>query len=390
MPRLRNRPNEKPLLLFVVTEDWYFYSHRRPMIKAAQECGFDVGVITNVDRHRKEIEALGVKVIPFSFERRSLNPKTAWKQIRALKKIYLLEQPEIVHHIAMKPILFGSIAARKAKVPCIVNAFAGLGYVFHARTPLAVLLKILLWLPFFFLLRQPNSWLLLQNEDDRKALKDMELILDRRTRVIRGSGVDLNEFKDQPMNPPAPDFVCIYAGRMIDLKGLPTLKEAFELLRIKSPRIRLRLYGKPDSANPGSWSEQEIKDWVANSDNVSFEGFAENMADIWAQAHLAVQASYGGEGVPKSLLEAAACGRPIVATNVPGCREVVADGRNGILVPSRDAHGLAWAIETLFDDWELCKRMGAESRKLVEEDMSALRVKMQTVEFYRECMEHRD
>ena len=128
------RAGREKKLIFVVTEDWYFYSHRLPMIRAAQDCGFSVGVITNVDRHRAVIEALGVKVIPFSFARRSLNPFKALGQIASLAKIYRAEKPDLTHHIAMKPILFGSFAAWLARVPCVVNAFAGLGYVFNARS----------------------------------------------------------------------------------------------------------------------------------------------------------------------------------------------------------------------------------------------------------------
>lgn len=356
------------------------------MIAAAQEAGFDVAVVTHIDRHRESIEALGVRVIPFSFERRSLNPFKALGQVLKLKDVYRAEQPAIVHHIAMKPILLGSLAAAFARVPCVVNAFAGLGYVFNARTPLAILLRAALWAPFYLLLRRDNSWLLLQNGDDLKTLKKLGLADEARARIIRGSGVDLAEFPVRPVSDDAEAFICVYAGRMIGIKGLPTLKEAFTMLKDRAPHIRLRLYGKPDAANPGSWSEAALMQWVADSDNVSYEGHAENMADVWAQAHVAVQASYGGEGVPKSLLEAAACGRPIVATDVPGCREVVSHGNNGLLVPPYDAQALASAIESLAENPDLCKIMGTRSRRMVEDDMSAEKVKAQTAEFYRACM----
>lgn len=376
----------KPKLIFVVTEDWYFYSHRRPMISAAQEVGFDVSVITNVDRHREAIENLGVKVIPFSLERRSLNPFKALQQITKLKDIYSEEQPTIVHHIAMKPILFGSIAAGRAKVPHVINAFAGLGYVFNARRPLAFLLRLLLWLPFYICLRRPGTHLLFQNKDDLATLKRYGFVVDDRARVIRGSGIDLDEYKVQPMHEPSPDFICVYAGRMIGIKGLPTLKEAFAMLERKAPHIRLKLYGRPDKANPGSWGEEDLQAWVANSNNVSYEGHADNMQDVWAGAHVALQASYGGEGVPKSLLEAAACGRAIIATNVPGCREVVEKGRNGYLVPPYNAEALARAIVKLAGDWAFCRKMGENSRAIVANDMSAESVKAQTADLYRLCL----
>ncbi len=377
---------DKPKLIFVVTEDWYFYSHRRPMIKAAQEEGFDVAVITNVDQHKEAIENLGVKVIPFSFERRSLNPFKALGQVQKLAAIYKEEQPKIVHHIAMKPILLGAIAAWQAQVPCVINAFAGMGYVFNARRPLALLLRFGLLLPFFILLRRKNSWLLMQNRDDLATLKKHCLVVDARARVIRGSGIDLDEYAVQPMSMPSADFICVFAGRMIGIKGLPTLKEAFALLETKAPHVKLKLYGKPDTDNPGSWSLEDLQEWDAHSDNVSYEGHADNMSDVWGTAHVALQVSYGGEGVPKSLLEAASCGRPIIATNVPGCREVVDKGKNGFLIAPYNEEALARTIETLAGDPDLCVSMGKNSRKMVESDMSADSVKAQTAELYRLCL----
>lgn len=377
---------EKQKLFFVVTEDWYFYSHRRPMIKAAQDCGFAVSVITNVGDCRAVIEALGVEVIPFSFERRSLNVWQAMCQIFRLAGIYRREQPRIVHHIAMKPVLLGAVAAWAAGVPCVINAFAGLGYVFNDRGLLARALRMVLTPVFFVLLRRKNSFLLLQNKDDFSVLKKCGLAAEGRARVIRGSGVDPAAYPATPMPLPAPDFICVYAGRMIGIKGLDTLRDAFSVLGKTAPHIKLYLYGKPDPANPGSWRIEDIERWVSESDNVSYRGHSGDMAAVWAGAHLAVQASHGGEGIPKSLLEAASCGRAIVATDVPGCREVVEPGKNGVLVPPRDAVALARAIETLAADPGLCRRMGEESRRVVEDDMSSDSIRAQTAEFYRRCL----
>ncbi|PJB70295.1 MAG: glycosyltransferase family 1 protein [Alphaproteobacteria bacterium CG_4_9_14_3_um_filter_47_13] len=374
-------------LVFVVTEDWYFYSHRRPMVRAAQEEGFSVCVITNIDRHRDAIEKLGVKVIPFSFERRNLNPLKALCQIQKIKKIYQQEKPDIVHHIAMKPVLLGSIAAWLAGVPRVINAFAGLGFVFNARNFLAHVIRAGLWLPFFVLLRHKNTYLLFQNRDDLATLEKQGFVVAARARIIRGSGIDLDLYPVMLFEPPDPDFICTFAGRMIGIKGLPTLKEAFVLLEKQYPQIRLHLYGRPDPENPGSWREEELRQWEAQSNNVAYKGHAENMAQIWGHSHVAIQASYGGEGVPKSLLEAAACGRAIIATNVPGCREVVEEGNNGFLVPPYDARALADAIIKLASDTALCRAMGEKSRAMVEGDMSADSVRKQTAALYRLCME---
>ncbi len=378
----------KPLLIFVVTEDWYFYSHRRPMIRAAQAAGFDVAVITQVDAHRQAIEALGVRVIPFDFSRRSLNPVKALRQICALKRIYSRERPTLVHHIAMKPILYGALAAWRAQVPAVINAFAGLGYLFNARTIRAYSLRALLWLPFRLVLRRPNTFLLFQNADDKARLAALGLVSAKRTVIIRGSGVDLNEYPARPLPPETKPFVCVYAGRMIGIKGLPTLKDAFVILARAAPHIHLHLYGQPDPENPGSWDEAQLADWAARSDNVAYKGRTDDMKAVWDTAHAAVQASYGGEGVPKSLLEAAACGRPIVATDVPGCREVVEDGRNGFLVPAYDAPALAQALQMMADDKDLWRAMAVHSRRIVESDLSADKVEAQTVGLYRLCLSH--
>ncbi|MCB9989658.1 MAG: glycosyltransferase family 4 protein [Rhodospirillales bacterium] len=376
----------RPKLLFVVTEDWYFYSHRLPMVRAAQRAGFDVAVVTHVNKHQAAIESAGVRVIPFSFERRSLNPFKALGHIARLKDIYREEKPDVVHHIAMKPVLYGAVAAWLSGGPRVVNAFAGLGFLFTAQTVLARFLRLALYGPFRFLLRRRGSLTLFQNVDDREALIALGLAAPENSVVIRGSGVDLEVFPFHPWRRPEPDFICVYAGRMIDIKGLPTMQAAFAILKDKAPQVKLWLCGRPDPANPGSWDEPRLRAWAADNPCVTYKG-ACAMEDIWPQAHLAVQASYGGEGVPKSLLEAAASGRPIIASDTPGCREVVADGENGFLVPPYDAVALADKIMALAGDYERCVAMGQASRKLVEGDLSAEGVARQAEALYRRFLE---
>lgn len=375
----------KPKLIFVVTEDWYFYSHRLPMVRAAQDAGFDVSVITGAGDKKHDIEAQGVRVIPFDFRRRSLNPFRAIAQIMRLSRLYREEKPALVHHIAMKPILFGSVAALRARVPCVVNAFAGLGYVFNARTVLASFIRPFLLLSFRFLLKRPGFYVLLQNPDDKALLEKYGLLDERRTAIIRGSGVDVHRYKARSLSAPVPDVICVFAGRMVGIKGLPTLKEAFEILENRYPYIRLWLCGRPDPHNPVSWGEAQLKDWQAQSKNVVYKGFCPDMGEIWQQAHIALQPSYGGEGVPKSLLEAAASARAIVATDVPGCREVVKNGVNGYLVPPYDAQALAAAVAKIAVNAARCKEMGQQSRALVVDEMSAEAVRAQTKTLYERC-----
>jgi glycosyltransferase involved in cell wall biosynthesis len=372
----------KKKLFFVVTEDWYFYSHRLPMARAAQRAGFDVSVLTNVDQHQALIEAENIRVIPFSMDRRSLNPLRAVGKINELRKIYQQEKPDLVHHIAMKPVLYGAIASWLAGVPRVLNAFAGLGYLFCGQDAKAKLLKFLL-LPFFrFFLKREGRWLLLQNNDDLALLQSYKVTPDNKTVVIKGSGVDLDDYAVIAPEKPAPDFICAFAGRMIEIKGLPTLQKAFEMLETSAPHVKLWLCGTPDPANPGAWTEERLQAWGARP-NIEYKGHCSNMPEIWQKSHCAVQASYGGEGVPKSLLEAASCGRAIVTTLSPGCREMVAEGINGYAVPIRDAQALAAAIENIAQDFDVCAQMGRASRALVEKEFSAAVVSQKTEALYR-------
>ncbi|MBI2233886.1 MAG: glycosyltransferase family 4 protein [Micavibrio aeruginosavorus] len=375
----------KPILLYLVTEDWYFYSHRLPMARAARDAGFDVGVICHVHQHRERIEAEGFRVIHLSLERRSLNPFLALRQIAALTRIYRREKPALVHHIAMKPVLYGSVAAWVAGTPRVLNAFAGLGYVFRATTPKARLIRPVLLAGFRTLFRRKGFWTLFQNGDDRAVLEQSGVVVHDRTAIIRGSGVDTGHYQVHDL-PPAPPFICVYAGRMIDMKGLPTLRAAFDILKDTAPHIHLWLCGKPDHGTPGSWDEERLAQWCGTHRNVTWKGHQQDMAPIWAQAHLAVQPTWGGEGLPKALLEAGACGRAMVATDVSGNREIVIPGRNGLLVPEKDAAALADAILQIASDPRRCSAMGMESRKLVESDMSAQGVGRQIVALYAHIM----
>lgn len=374
----------KPLLIYLVMNDGYFLSHRLPMVRAAQQAGFDVAVIAPVTRHRAAIEAAGVRVIEAPMNRRSLNFLRAWADIRRIEDIYRHEKPAIVHHIAMKPVLFGSVAAGRAGVGRVVNAFAGLGYVFTAQDLRARVLRAALIPAFRRVLKRPGRWLLLQNDDDRALLERWGLAPPGRTVVIRGSGVDLDHCPALPPPGASGGIICVFAGRMIGIKGLGALRQAFKLLEKTDPHIRLWLCGAPDPGNPGSWTEEQLRQWVSNSNNVIYKEHIEDMRTVWAQAHIALQPSLGGEGIPKSLLEAAACARPLIASDVPGCRDIVSNGDNGYLVPPGDAAALAKAIGRLASDPGNCAAMGQASRRLVEQrGLSAAAVTRQTLELYR-------
>ncbi|HEY8190519.1 MAG TPA: glycosyltransferase family 4 protein [Micavibrio sp.] len=372
----------KPVLLYLVTEDWYFCSHRLPMARAALKAGYDVAVVTHVDRHGAQIESEGFRLIPLSLERKNLNPFRAVRQIAALTRIYRREKPLLAHHIAMKPVLYGSIAARLAGTPYVLNAFVGLGFVFRSDARLAKGLRLLLVPVFRILFRRKGFWTLFQNRDDCASMEKLGIPVASRTSIIRGSGVDVARYAVQPL-PLSPPFICIYAGRMIDMKGLPTLQAAFETLKESAPHIHLWLCGMPDPETPGSWDEDRLRQWRQDNPQVSWKGHQPDMADVWPMAHLALQPTWGGEGLPKALLEAGACGRAMVASDISGCREVVIPGVNGALVPEKDPVALAGAILSIAADLPRCAAMGRESRRIVESDMSAESVSSQIGDLYR-------
>ena len=373
----------RPVLLYVVTEDWYFWSHRLPIARAARAAGWEVLVATRVAEHGERIRREGFRLVPIGLRRRSLAP---WREVAAiaeLARLYRRERPDLVHHVAMKPVLYGSLAAALAGVPAVVNALAGMGYVFTSSGVKARLLRPLIRTAFRWLLDRPNSRLILQNPDDIAAMTGAAMtgaaVAAERVALIRGSGVDIQIFR--PREEPEGTPVAVMVSRMLWDKGVGELVEAARLLRRREVPLRVVLVGPPDPDNPASIPERQLRDWDAAGD-VAWWGERSDIAEIWAKGQIAVLPSHR-EGLPKSLLEAAACGRPMVAADVSGCREIVKDGVTGLLVPPGDAEGLADALERLARDPDLRRRLGAAARDLVEREFSEEAVVAQTLALYR-------
>jgi glycosyltransferase involved in cell wall biosynthesis len=368
---------DKPVLLYLVTEDWYFWSHRLPIARAARAAGWEVMVATRVAQHGERIRREGFRLVPVGLRRRSLAPWREAAAIAELLHLYRRERPDLVHHVGMKPVLYGSLAAALAGVPAVVNALAGMGYVFTSSEVKARLLRPLVRTAFHWLLDRGNSRLILQNPDD-VAVMTKATVAPERVVMIRGSGVDTDAFilGDEIAGAP----VAVMVSRMLWDKGVGELVDAARLLQRRGVSLRVVLVGSPDPENPASIPERQLRDWHASGD-VAWWGERSDVAKIWADCHIAVLPSYR-EGLPKSLLEAAACGRPLVATDVSGCREVVRDGATGLLVPPRDARALADALERLATDRDLRRRMGAAARDLVAREMSEKVVVAQTMALY--------
>lgn len=368
-----------PKLLFLVTEDWYFVSHRLPLAVAAHEAGYEVSVLTRVRDHGERIQTAGLRLIPFENERSGLNPLTELWTLGRLILLYRRERPDVVHHVALKPVLYGSIAARFAGNPHVVNALAGMGWLFTSGARLARWLKPMVRWALGRLLR--SGIVLVQNPDDAQLLVQLG-VPESRIRRIAGSGVDLRHFLPQPEPDGAP--VVVLSARLLWDKGVGEFVTAARLLKQQGIAARFVLAGEPDQANPSSVSPDQIAKWVEEG-IVEHLGLVKDMPKLLAESHIVCLPSLYGEGIPKSLIEAAAAGRSIVTSDTPGCREIVHHGDNGLLVPPRDAEALAEALAQLIRDPALRQQMGARGRVRAKQEFGLDTVIQQTLALYAEA-----
>ena len=347
-------------LVFIVTEDWFFASHFLPMARAARELGLEVTVVTRVRAHREAIEAAGAKVIPFEADRRSLNPVTTGLKTGDLAAILRREKADLVHCIALRSILVGGFAAGMVGVRRRVYALTGLGFLGARTDRIARLAQRAVRLLVRGLETRQTRYVF-ENADDPKLLG-----LDaagENVVILGGAGIDPEALKPAPL-PAQPPLKVAIVARMLWSKGIDVAVEAVRAARAQGAAVELSLYGAPDPANPKSIPEETLKAWAAEP-GIAWHGRTEDVAAVWRDHHVACLPSRGGEGLPRTLLEAAACGRAIVTTDVPGCRTLVRDGTEGRLVPAGDAASLAEALSDLSRRPDLVARMGAAARARV-------------------------
>lgn len=370
-----------PKLLFFVTEDWYFCSHRLPLAIAARDAGYKVAVATRVSAHAEMITREGIQLIPLRLSRGGKNPFREWRTLWMLFHVLREHKPDILHNVAVKPVLYGTLAARLAGTHRVVNALAGLGHLFAVRER-AGFLRSIVKLAFRLLLRGYGR-VIVQNPDDLRLLESSGAILKGQATLIRGSGVDLARFMPSPEPTGVP--MVVFAARLLWDKGVKEFVEAATILKREGIEGRFVIVGAPDAENHAAISKQQLETWAAEG-AVECWGQRTDMSEILAASVLFCLPSYYGEGVPKVLLEAAASGRPLITTDMPGCREVVEEGVNGFLVRPRDAEGLSRAIRELLNDKERRIRMGAASRQRAEEAFGIERVTTQTLALYAELL----
>lgn len=368
----------KPRILFFITEDWYFWSHRLPIAQGIRNKGFEVLIAAILNKHKERIEKEGFRLIPIGLKRKSKNIIKEIYSILEIIRIYRKEKPDIVHHVAIKPILYGSFAARLTGVPYVVNALTGLGFIFIKKGWLASAIRKLIVFIYRLAFLSKNTFAIFQNPEDLKLFVDLHIVKNNRAVLIRGSGVDTAHFLNLPE--PAGIPVITLAARMLWDKGIKELVDATRQLHNNGVKCRTVLVGIPDPDNPASIPKHVLRDWHAEG-LVEWWGYRSDMADVFAKSNIVVLPSYR-EGLPKVLLEAASCGRSIVATDVPGCREIVRNNINGFLVPPYDSKSLAAALKTLIKNPKLRAKMGASGREIVIAEFSEENVVKQTMEVY--------
>ncbi len=378
-PRKAGQP---PKLLFVVSEDWYFCSHRLPLAQAALAEGFDVAVATRVTAHGDAIRQAGIRLIPIGMQRRSMNVLHELRSVLELRRIIGGEAPDIVHNVAIKPILHGSIAARLAGCGAVVNAITGLGFIFTSSSARARLARPIVELALRWVLSGSASRVIVQNPEDAEFLVDRGMARRDRVTLIRGSGVDTSKFAPAPEPTRAP--IVMLASRMLRDKGVAEFVGAARLVLDEGVTARFVLVGGPDPGNWASIPEDELRK-LADRPGIEWWGPRSDMPAVLGEAAIVCLPTHG-EGVPKVLLEAASCGRAIIATDVKGCREVVQPGVNGLLVPPRDPAALAAAVRTLLLDAPTRRRMGAAGRELVQREFGVDQVAVATLTIYRELL----
>ena len=373
------------VILFANT-DWYLYNFRRSLALALQAAGYEVLLLSPPGDYSARLLALGLRWQALQMDRRSVNPLREMVLLLRLVRLFRRERPVLVHNFTVKCAVYGSIAARIARVSARINAVDGLGYVFSSDDRKARLLRPLVRAMLRVALGGRGARLILQNPDDRISFENFGLATAGRVALIPGAGVDCSRFcpRERAATVDAPPTVLL-AARLLWEKGLAEYVEAARILRSQGRKVRFLLAGNPDPGNPTAVPEATIRDWVAQG-IIEWLGHVDDMATLYASMDIVVLPSFYREGLPTSLIEAAACGLPLITTDMPGCREVVRHEADGLLVPPRDSRALAEAIARLLDSTILRSRLGEAARTKVLAMFDERIVIKRTQEVYRELV----
>jgi len=365
-------------VLLVANTDWYLYNFRLALARFLESQGLEVVMVSPDGKFAPEIESSGFRFIEWNVGRRTMSPAAELKAIAELVKIYRSEKPLLIHHFTIKPVLYGSIAAKFAKIPAVVNSITGLGYVFLKEGWKGAALRALILPIYRYAFSYPHLRGIFENENDRAKFILLRLLKPDTSVVIRGVGVNADYFRPAP-EPVNDEPLIVFPARMLFDKGLGTLIEAARILKERT-RARFALVGDTDPGNPTTADQHMIRDWEKEG-LIEWWGFRKNMLAVYQNCDIVTLPSFG-EGLPTVLIEAAACGRPIVTTDVAGCREVVQNGVNGLLVPPNQPEALAEALEFLIRNPEQRLKMGSAGRQMVLEKFTDRQVNQEIFAVY--------
>jgi glycosyltransferase involved in cell wall biosynthesis len=350
-------------VMLCVTEDWFALSHFRPLISLLVRLAGEVLVVTRSSGRLHEIEALGASTLNFEYHRSSLNPGRELQSARRLAAVIADFRPEALHLIAMKPIVLGGLAVRLKSVSHVVLHVTGLGFLGITETAKVRLVRWIVFKHISAMLARPGSWLLVENEEDLAYLEEAGANARGRHTILGGAGIDPDQYELQA-EPDGELCHAAYIGRMIHPKGVDVLMAASRVLAQRGVPLTIDLYGQADADNPEAIEPANLKDWSAEGHGC-WHGPTRDVIGVWKQSDIFVLPARSREGLPRALLEAAACGRAAVVTDVPGCRSFVRHGIEGLIVPPENAEALADALETLARDPALRRRLGLAARARV-------------------------
>jgi len=370
-------------ILFIVNVDWFFVSHRLPIALKAQDEGYEVHISCAFTDKKDYLQGLGFKLHELPFSRSGKCFISEITTLFAMSKLLKLVKPDLVHAITIKPVLYTGLVLKFVKVPAFVAAISGLGLVFVTKTFKGKVLRWFVKTLYKISFSHKNMNVIFQNPVDKKTLIDSNIVFEEQCRFIKGSGADLNEYVHVP-EPEVPIKV-IMACRLLREKGVGEFIEMSRRVNALNKGVEFLLVGEPDYGNPNSFTETDIQKWK-NEGIVQLLGHSDDVAKLFSQSHIVTLPSYYGEGLPKVLIEAAACGRPIVTTNNPGCIEAVIENETGLIVPVKDIDSLTKAIVKLIDSKELRENMGQRARQFAEEEFDVKSVVAKHLDTYEKLL----
>jgi glycosyltransferase involved in cell wall biosynthesis len=364
------------VVLFANT-DWYLYNFRLSLASALRNKGVEVVLLSPSGEYVKRLRDAGFSWFEIPLSKGRVNLFGDVISLYRLWNLYRKERPTIVHHYTVKCVLYGSCAAHPAGIKAIVNSVTGLGFIFTDNSPIRSILRSVVLLAYRILLR--NTRIIFQNPTDRDLFLSLRLVAPESVELIRGSGVDIDLF--QPREEPQGVPVVLFPGRFLRDKGVEEFIESARIVNNNGTKARFILAGDLYDGNPSSISARELQSWT-DEGVVECWGWSGQMQNIYPMANIVCLPSYR-EGLSRTLIEACACGRAVVTTDVPGCRDVVRHGENGLLVPPKDPKALAKAILELIRSPDTRRKMAMAGRKIAEQDFSTEQIIRETLDVYR-------